>query len=183
MFGWIVNMLEVLSMPGFWTYQGSEYTGVTQTSECALISLHHSWICLFMSDYARMLNTNSILLWPVSLISELAIFEKKVQKRICIIFVKFSIADVWEGCEYTWSPENTRVLNMALVPNMSAFWIHQNSEYTGVTEASECAWISLDNSWICLIISEYVRICLNIPTYASIWLNLYEWILSCMPPL
>ena len=52
--------VRVLSMRSFLMYQGSAYTGVIQTFECSLISLDNSWICLIMSEYTRMLNTN----WP-----------------------------------------------------------------------------------------------------------------------
>ena len=34
-------------------------------------------------------------------------YLKKVQKRISISLVKFSIADVWHGCEFAWGPEHT----------------------------------------------------------------------------
>ena len=37
------------------------------------------------------------------------------------------------------------------------FQICQGSEYTTFTLASECTWISLDKSWICLIMSHYAR--------------------------
>ena len=107
---WIFEGCEI---PQFQIYKGSEYTGVTLAAECTWISLDTSWICLIMCDYARMLNTSLILSWVVSLRSQFVIFEnstkinlhwfhkmpylKKVQRRICIGFVKLSIADVWQS--------------------------------------------------------------------------------------
>ena len=82
---WIFQGSEyarVLNRPGFWIYQGFEYTGVTQTSDCAWISLDKSWICLIMSEYARMLNTNLTLLLPVSLTLEFTIFENGAKKNL-----------------------------------------------------------------------------------------------------
>ena len=51
-----------------------------------------------------------------------------------------------------------RVLNMPRVLNMSGLWtsIYQGSEYARFTRGSEYAWISLNNSWICLILSECI---------------------------
>ena len=109
-------------------------------------------------------------------------YLKKCAKKNLHYFRK-TLYDVWEGCEITCNPEYTSVLDMGLILNMAGSWIYQGSEYTKVTQASGCAWISLNNSWKCVIISEYPWVCQNIPAYAWIWLNLSVWILSYMPPL
>ena len=59
-----------------------------------------------MSENNNMFNTNSSLLQLALPRPEFAIFEK-VQKRICINFVKCSIPDVWGCCEFAWGPEYT----------------------------------------------------------------------------
>ena len=75
--------------------------------------------------------------------------------------------------------ENASSQIFDMVLNMLDFWIHQGSEYasgseyTRVTEDSEYACL-------CLKMSEYVRICLNIPTSAwmyFIYLHLPELLL------
>ena len=113
---WICQVSEyvmVLNIPGFWIYHSSEHTGVTQASECAVISLDTSWICLVMTEYARMLNTNSTLLGPVSWRSGFVIFA-----NLCIIFVKFSIVEVWEGCDIL------EILNIPKFGIWVWFWIY-----------------------------------------------------------
>ena len=155
---WICQSSEYtrgLNIPGFWICKASEYTKVTQTSECVWISLDNSRICLVMFEYARMLSTNSTLFRSVLLRLQFAIFKNIVQKRICIIFAKRSIAYVWQGCQYAWDSEYTRVLNMPLVLNMPGFCICQGSEYARV--------LDIPRFWICQV-SEYVRV-LNIPGF------------------
>ena len=112
---------------------------------------------------------------------------------------------MYQGFEYARMPnisgfwicqgsKYTRVLNMpglwiyqcyeyVSVLNMLGFWIYQGSEYTWFTQASECAWTSLENSWVGLIISEYAWIYLNISAYVWISLNLSELIFFYMTPL
>ena len=150
-----------LNVAGFWICQVSEYTrvlnipGFTQSSECVWISLDTSWICLIMSQYDRMLNTNSTLLRPASVRSQFPIFENSA-KKICTIFAKRSVADVWQDCEYAWGPEYIRVLNMALVLNMP--WLlctYHCSEYTRV--------LNVPGFWICQD-AEYIRL-LNMPGF------------------
>ena len=89
---------------------------------------------------------------------------------------------IYQRSEYGSGSEYGRVLKIrefwiyqgfkyVRVLNMPGFWIYQCSEYTKVAQVSKCAWISLNNSWKCLIISEYACISLNIPTYVWItWL-------------
>ena len=121
---------------GFWIYPGPENIGVTQ-ADCVWISLNNSWICL-----------------------------KIVPERICIVFVKRSIADVWRGCNILkvlnipgiWICKDSgyaRVLNInagsqyARVLYMLGFWIYQASEYARVLNllgfwiygAYICFWI------------------------------------------
>ena len=86
---------------------------------------------LIMSENARILNTNLILLRVVSLRSRFLLFEK-VQKRVCIVFVKRSTADAWQGDEYASDTQYTRVDNMALLLNMPAFCIYHGSEYARI---------------------------------------------------
>ena len=101
-----------------------------------------------------------------------------------------NISGFWicQGSKYT------RVLNMpglwiyqgyeyVSVLNMLGFWIYQGSEYTWFTQASECAWTSLENSWVGLIISEYAWIYLNISAYVWISLNLSELIFFLHDPI
>ena len=67
--------VRILNIPVLWRFEGceipqlqidegSEYTGFIRAPECTWISLDSSWICLFMSDYARMLKI-SLMLSPV----------------------------------------------------------------------------------------------------------------------
>ena len=49
---WVLNMLLILIMPGFWIYQGSEYVRVAQDSEHAWIIAEYAWICLNIPEYA-----------------------------------------------------------------------------------------------------------------------------------
>ena len=132
---------RVLNMPGFWICQATEYTWVTQASECAWISLVNSWICLIMSEYATMFNTNSTFLQPVSLRSQFAIFEKSAKKNLhyfhkmlyrrCLTGLWICLRSwIYQGFEYT------RVLNM------SGFWIYQGSEYPWIIP--EYAWLYLN---------------------------------------
>ena len=82
---WIFQVSEeakFLNKSEFWTCQGSEYTRVTQASEYVWIFLGNSWICMIISEYATMLNTNSTLLQPVSLRSQFSIFEISVKKDL-----------------------------------------------------------------------------------------------------
>ena len=52
---------------------------------------------------------------------------KIVQRRICIIFINHSMADIWQNWDYAGNPECNRVLSMALVLNMPGFCIYQGS--------------------------------------------------------
>ena len=74
--------------------------------------------------------------------------------------------------------EYTKVLNTCLVMNLPWFWIRvwfwifQSSEYVRVTQGF--AWICLIMSgWICLDMSEYAGICVNMPKSAWITFLLY----------
>ena len=215
-FTWILNISEfliyqgteyarVLNIPGVWIYQGSEYAGVIQAFECAWISLDNSWTCLIVSEYPRMLNSNLSYCDRSCEDCNLP-YLKIVQKNICIILVKCSIEDVWQGCEHAWDPEY-RVLNMALVlnipgfciykksecsrvPNMPGFWIYQRSEYVSA--------LNIPGFWIWLVFeytkvlnmlrfctcqdSEYTRV-LNIPGLHR-FLNVpeYPWIIHEYAP-
>ena len=139
----VVNMLEILNIPGFWIWlwfwicQGSEYTGVTQSSECLWISLDNFWIWLIMSEYARMLNTYSTLLEPVSLRSEFAIFGKCAKMKLhnfrktlycrCLRGLWIYLRSwIYQGFEYGSGSRYTRVLNI------TEFWLYQGSEYIRV---------------------------------------------------
>ena len=187
---------KFLNMSGFWIYHGSEYTGITQACECGIISLDTSWICLVMTEYARMLNTNSTLLQRVSWRSEFAIFKKCAKKNLH--YFHKTCYYVWEGCEYTCNSEYTNIVNMDLFLNMTGSWIYQGSDYTII--------LNISGSRICKGF-EYVRVLniprlhrlLNVPEYPLIipenaWLSLniseYAWIyqhmheiLSYMPPI
>ena len=72
----------------------------------------------------------------------------------------------------------TRVLNMRLVLIMPRFWIYQSSEYIRVTRGYEYTWICLNNFCICLIMLEYVRICLNIREYARMAFVLLKLVIT-----
>ena len=114
---------RVRNMLGFWICLGSDYTGVLNIPLLhsflnVWISMYSSCICLIISKYVRMLNTNSTLLWLVYLrllFPYLKIVQKK--KKKCIIFIKSSVLYVWQGCKYSWGLEYTRVFKMP------EFWI------------------------------------------------------------
>ena len=55
------------------------------------------------------------------------------------------------------------------------FWICQDSEYVRVTQGSEYAWIYclIMSGWICLDMSEYANICVNVPKSAWMAFVLY----------
>ena len=61
---------------------------------------------------------------------------------------------------------------MPLVLNMPGFWLYQGSGYARVTKGSKYAWIIPEYALICLIVSWYVWIFLNMPQYPWIRLNL-----------
>ena len=72
---------------------------------------------------------------------------------------------IYQGSEYASGYEFARVLNTRLVLNLPGFWICQG--YTGF-------WICLIMSgWICLDMSEYAGICVNMPKSAWIAFVLY----------
>ena len=96
---------RVLNMPGFWIWQGSEVTKVTQASECVWISLDNLWISLIMSEYVRMLNTNSTLFQPVSLRSQFLPYLKNSVKK----YLHFYVFD--------------RVVNMLEILDIPGSWI------------------------------------------------------------
>ena len=147
---WIFQGSEyarVLNRPGFWIYQGFEYTGVTQTSDCAWISLDKSWICLIMSEYARMLNTNLTLLLPVSLTLEFTIFENGAKKNL----------------HYFRKTLYRRCLEKLWICLRS--WICQGSEYTRALNISEflvCQVLNMPGFWIYRSYTDF-WLCLNIP--------------------
>ena len=103
-----------------------------------------------MSENNNMFNTNSSLLQLALPRPEFAIFEK-VQKRICINFVKCSIPDVWGGCEFAWGPEYTSdgseygsSSEYAKALYKPGFWIYQTISlvctrlYPWYTQSSLC---------------------------------------------
>ena len=101
-----------LNIPGFWICKDSEYSKITQDSECIwIISLDNSWICLIMSEYTRMLSTNSTLFRPVSLRLQFAIFKKQFKRE----FALFSLNAL--------SHMFGRFSNMLEILNISGFWI------------------------------------------------------------
>ena len=72
---------------------------------------------------------------------------------------------IYQGSEYASGYEFARVLNTRLVLNLPGFWICQG--YTGF-------WICLIMSgWICLDMSEYAGIWVNVPKFAWIAFVLY----------
>ena len=84
----------------------------------------------------------------------------------------------WAGCECA------RVLDEQGFWICLWFWKCQDSEktdfwlYQGYTGFRIC----LNNSWICLFMSEYVWVCLSIPENARMCLNLCEWFLLYIFP-
>ena len=50
---------------------------------------------------------------------------------------------------------------MLLVLNMLGFWIYHSFKYVRVTQGSKYAGTCLNNSWICLIMRQFVKVCLN----------------------
>ena len=94
---------------------------------------------------------------------------------------KRSIVDVWQCFEYArvlnmsgfWvyhSSESATVLNISRLRICLLFCIYQGSKYARVTEGSGDAYACL-----CLNMSEYARICVNIPLRAwmAFVLNLF----------
>ena len=109
-----------------------------------------------------------------------------MRKKIIAVsyFSKCSIVDAWQGSKYAsgfefprvlnsrgfwiyfwfWMCQSfgyIRILNMHLVLNMSGFWIHENSEFTRVTQGLEYDWTIPE-------IPEYTWLCLNMLEYAGI---------------
>ena len=91
-------------------------------------------------------------------------------------FSKRSILDAWQGSEYVSGSEYPKVLNMSLLLNMPEFldilgfwksfwfWICQrilNIPELWISQGYIGFRICLNNSWICLNMSEYARICMN----------------------
>ena len=123
---WIYQYSEyskVLNIPQLWIFQGSEY--LFQGSEYAMVlnlsgfwiyrDYKGFWLCLHCSwvipEYARVLNTNSTLLQPVSLRSQFAIFENSVKKNL-----HYFRKTIYRRC--------LRKMWICL-----GSWIYQNSEY------------------------------------------------------
>ena len=50
-------------------------------------------------------------------------------------------------------------------------WVCDGSEYARVTDGWKDSWIGMSNSWICLNMLEYARICMNLPKTA--WMAFY----------
>ena len=115
------------------------------------------------------------LIRVLSLSLQFDIFENSA-KRIYSIFVKSSIADVWQDCEYTWDPEYNKFLNMALVLKMPGFYIYQGSEHTKILNIPDFEYAKVLYMSDVLIYqkiyqgseyvkgSEYARI-LNVPVF------------------
>ena len=80
-----------------------------------------------------------------------------------------NIPGLWicQGSEYASGYEYVNVLN---IPPFKI--------YIRVTQGSEYAWISLKNSWICLIMPEHAGICVNMPK--SVWMAFFT-ITHCNP--
>ena len=118
-----------LNMPGFWIWQAFEYTrvfyflgfwiyqGYISFWMCLNI-LGNCWMCLIMSKYAAIMNTNFALLRSAS---QFTIFGNNAKKNLhyfCKIF--------YRGCltVYAWGSEYNMFLNMALVLNMLRLGIY-----------------------------------------------------------
>ena len=80
---------------------------------------------------------------------------------------------IYQGSEYAPGYEFARVLNTRVW-----LWVCQDSEYVRITQGSEYAWICLIMSgWICLDLSEYAGICVNMPKSLSSLVYLKAWLL------
>ena len=103
---------------------GSEYTRITQPSECVWMSMDNSLICLIMSEYGRIMNTNLTLLRLVSLRSQFAIFENSLKKNLRYFRKKLCLrclAGLWI-CYRSWiyqGSEYARVLIRKMLNNIS----------------------------------------------------------------
>ena len=139
-------------MPGFWICQDFEYTRFTQATVCSWMSKDSSSIDLFISENARILNTNLILLLVVSLRSQFSILEKSAKRNLdsfCKMLYGRCLTGRWicfrcsicQGWEYGSASKYARVLYIpvlrifegceyTIVPNMRWFWIFW--VYTGL---------------------------------------------------
>ena len=156
-----------LNVAGFWICQVSEYTrvlnipGFTQSSECVWISLDTSWICLIMSQYDRMLNTNSTLLRPASVRSQFPIFENSAKKNLHYFrktLCRRCLTGLWI-CLRSWIHQGSEYgsgFKYAIIAlHIPLFWIYQGSECTRVLNMPGCLLYQA---------SEYARV-LNIPEF------------------
>ena len=99
---------RVLNIPRFWIYRG--YTGFWMSCNIPGYFLNMpGYDCICDLIGTGLLKVGICHAWKI------------VQRRICIIFVKLSIVDVWEGCEYTRDLEYSSVLNVGLVLNILGF--------------------------------------------------------------
>ena len=72
--------------------------------------------------------------------------------------------------QITLSQKFGTFLNMLFVLNMPVFWIYRGYEYASVTQSF---WAYLNNSCVCLNMSEYTWMCQNMREYAWIYLNVF----------
>ena len=165
-----------LNVAGFWICQVSEYTrvlnipGFRQSSECVWISLDTSWICLIMSQYDRMLNTNSTLLRPASVRSQFPIFENSAKKNLHYFrktFCRRCLTGLWI-CLRSWIHQGSEYgsgFKYAIIAlHIPLFWIYQGFEYARM--------LNISGFWICQG-SKYTRV-LNMP---GLWIyQCYEYV-------
>ena len=114
--------LRVVNILSFQICEGSHYTGFTLASVCTWISLDSSWICLIMCDYPRMLNTSLILSRMVSLRSQFVIFENSAKMNLHL-FYETHYHRFLTYSKYAWDPEDASVLDLALFLNKPAVFI------------------------------------------------------------
>ena len=110
---WIYQSFEyasVLNMSGFWIYKGFKFPSILNipgihrplnVSEYPWIIPGNAWSCLNTPQFWT-------LIQPYYDLPYLEI----VSRRIYIIFVKHSIADVWQDCEYGSGFKYSSFLNM-----------------------------------------------------------------------
>ena len=146
MFDRVVNMLEIMNIPGFWIWlwfkiwQGSLYTMVLNMPGFWIYQGFENPRVLNIPEFQRHFNVPKCQ-W---IIPENAWLCLNIPK--CWPLIRAYPWD-FEGSEYGSGFEYTKVL---YIPG---FWIYQFSEYVGVLnmpvfwmyEGSKCTWISLDN--------------------------------------
>ena len=147
-YGSACKYARVLCIPKFWIWQDSQHTSALNISELwnttdadpetsAELSGNKTYLKFFFG-------------W------------QNANLRLLLINLKwfslFGYACKYAKVLYTLGFWIYQVSEYGRVLNMPGFWICQGFEYTGLTQATEPAWMSKHGSWLDLIMSENARI-------------------------